>query len=123
MNPDLTRQYNLPTPVSNSISSILEQYKLNTNNPIIHNTIHDNNSLNGNNINLSQPLNIPDLQDLLNIKQDLEALLPLSESRVKDLKKDLSQLDRNVKIRDNGNKITFTHIESLYSCLFRTKFG
>ncbi|KAG2212270.1 hypothetical protein INT47_001629 [Mucor saturninus] len=101
MNPDLTRQYNLPTPVSRSISSIIEHYKLDINHPTIHNATHDNNSLNGSNNNLSQPSHIPDLQDLLNIKQDLEALLPLTEARVKDLKKDLSQLDRNVKIRDN----------------------
>lgn len=99
MNSDLTRQYNLPTPVSQSIASLLEQYKLN-----INSTHHDN-STNGNNI-MSQPSLIPDLQDLLNIKHDLEALLPLSEARVKDLKQDLNQLDRNVKIRDNGNKIS-----------------
>lgn len=97
MNTDLTRQYNLPTPVSNSTASIIEQYKQNLNNQNAHN---DNNTTAGNNIN--HPSSIPDLQDLLNMKADLEALLPLSESRVKDLKKDLSHLDRNVKIRDNG---------------------
>lgn len=106
MNSDLTRQYNLPKPVSKSISSILEQYKITTTSQNSHNTMHDNNSLAGNNINLSQPLHIPDLQDLLNIKQDLEALLPLTENRIKDLKKDLSLLDRNVKIRDNGKPKT-----------------
>lgn len=89
MNTDLTRQYNLPTPVSNSTTSILEQYKA------------DNNSTTG-------TLSIPDLQDLLNLKAELETLLPLSESRVKDLKTDLNNLDHNVKIRDNGeSKLVF----------------
>ncbi|KAI9361317.1 histone acetyltransferases subunit 3-domain-containing protein [Pilaira anomala] len=96
MNTDLTRQYNLPKPVSNTTASIIEQYKQNLNNSTLHN---DNNTTTGNNNN--HPLGIPDLQDLLNMKADLEALLPLSESRVRDLKKDLSHLDRNVKIRDN----------------------
>ncbi|GAA5816822.1 hypothetical protein MFLAVUS_010356 [Mucor flavus] len=96
MNTDLTRQYNLPKPVSNSTTSIIEQYKQNLNNQNTHN---DNNITTGNNVN--HPSSIPDLQDLLNMKADLEALLPLSESRVKDLKKDLSHLDKNVKIRDN----------------------
>lgn len=123
MNPDLTRQYNLPTPVSRSITSILEHYKLDINNPINHNTIHDNNSSNGGNNNQSQSSHIPDLQDLLNIKQDLEALLPLTENRVKDLKKDLSQLDRNVKIRDNGNKIYRNPLNPFTHVSFRTNFG
>lgn len=103
MNTDLTRQYNLPKPVSNTTASIVEQYKQNLNSSTVHN---DNNITTGNNNN--HPLSIPDLQDLLNMKADLEALLPLSESRVRDLKKDLSHLDRNVKIRDSGNKKIFS---------------
>lgn len=83
MNTELTRQYDLPTPVSDSTHFILEQYKA------------DNNSTNG-------TLHIPSLQDLLTMKEDLENLLPLTETRVKDLKEDLTKLDSNVKIRDNG---------------------
>lgn len=84
MNTDLTRQYDLPTPVSDSTHYILEQYKAD-----------NNNTSNG-------TLHIPTLQDLLTMKEDLESLLPLTELRVKDLKEDLTKLDRNTKIRDNG---------------------
>lgn len=88
MNTDLTRQYDLPTPVSDSTHYILEQYKAD-----------NNNTSNG-------TLHIPTLQDLLTMKEDLESLLPLTELRVKDLKEDLTKLDRNTKIRDNGEATT-----------------
>jgi hypothetical protein len=112
MNNDLTRKYNLPTPVSNSTASLLEQYKQNINHSPTNNnnSTNDNNSItssstSGNNNHIStskKSFNIPDVQDLLTIKVDMEALLPLTENRVKDLKKDLNYLDRNVRIRDNG---------------------
>lgn len=102
MNNDLTRKYNLPTPVSHSTALIVEQYKQairhSDNNSDNTSTPTNNNSI----TNTNTTTNIPELQDLLSMKADLEVILPVSENRVKDLKKDLNYLDRSVKIRDNG---------------------
>lgn len=82
MNTDLTRQYGLPQQVSNSTNAIIKQFKPTTAS--------------------QQDESIPDNQQLISIKADLEALLNSSQSRIKDLKKDQMVLERSVKIRDGG---------------------
>ncbi|KAG0749259.1 hypothetical protein G6F57_002525 [Rhizopus arrhizus] len=49
----------------------------------------------------AQPLVIPEAHELLSMRSDLEALLPISKNRVEDLKRDLRHVDENVKINDN----------------------
>lgn len=82
MNTDLTRQYDLPQQVSNPTNAIIKQFKPTTAS--------------------QQDESIPDNQQLISIKADLEALLNSSQSRIKDLKKDQIALERSVKIRDGG---------------------
>lgn len=77
MNTESTRQYSLPIPLSNTTTTLIK---------LAH----------------QQPLVIPDAQELLSIKADLEVLLPLAENRAQDLKRGLNKLDGNVKIYDNG---------------------
>ncbi|KAG1173315.1 hypothetical protein G6F70_005260 [Rhizopus microsporus] len=77
MNTESTRQYSLPRPLSNTTTTLIK---------LAH----------------QQPLVIPDAQELLSIKADLEVLLPLAENRAQDLKRGLNKLDGNVKIYDNG---------------------
>ncbi|KAI8994778.1 histone acetyltransferases subunit 3-domain-containing protein [Pilobolus umbonatus] len=81
MNSELTRRYSQPVPVSAATSLHYRQYK--------------------NSTSVASSLgSIPDPQDLLNIKADLEAILPISEKRIRNFQRDLSYLKKNVKIRE-----------------------
>jgi hypothetical protein len=93
MNTELTRQYDLPTPLSSETTSFVKQYK----------AVSTNNGAQNNN-NIIQQLQdtIPDADDLLSIKADLEALLPITEIRVKSFKKDLIALDKLAHVREGG---------------------
>ncbi|GAN09255.1 hypothetical protein MAM1_0254d08780 [Mucor ambiguus] len=81
MNHELTRRYPQPVPVSAATALHYRQYKNNTS---------VNSSLGS----------IPDHIELLNIKADLEALLPLSERRIRNLTRDLSYIKKNVRVRE-----------------------
>ncbi|ORX58751.1 hypothetical protein DM01DRAFT_1333370 [Hesseltinella vesiculosa] len=86
---DATRQYSLPIPVSTSTAAHYRQLK--------------NGS--SSNISPSQLGAIPESQELMTIKNDLEGLLPFSETRIAELKKDYNHIDKNVKIKDQiGSK-------------------
>lgn len=63
-----TRQYSLPQPLSTKTTTIIR-------------------------LGHQQPLVIPDAHELQSIKADLEVLLPLSENRMQDLKRDLNNLN------------------------------
>jgi hypothetical protein len=93
MNTELTRQYDLPTPLSNKTTSLVKQYKAISANHIAQN--------NGNTIQQLQDA-IPNADDLINIKADLEALLPITENRVKSFKKDLYTLEKLAQNREGG---------------------
>ncbi|CEP17161.1 hypothetical protein [Parasitella parasitica] len=81
MSQELTRRYPQPVPVSAATALHYRQYK--------------------NNTSVASSLgSIPDPVELLNIKADLEALLPLSERRARNLQRDLSNIKKNVRIRD-----------------------
>lgn len=88
MENNLTRQYGPPTPVSSATAAHARQ-------PMPRNV---NNGVSGS----SPSINLPDTHDLSNIRTDLESLLPHTEARLMDLRQDLSQLERSVKIRDTG---------------------
>ncbi|KAI8066442.1 hypothetical protein BC940DRAFT_66897 [Gongronella butleri] len=81
---DSARQYSLPIPVSTLTAAHYRQLK------------------NGSSASISpsQLGAIPESTDLLNIKNDLEGLLPFSETRIAELKKDYNHLEKNVKIKD-----------------------
>ncbi|EPB82444.1 hypothetical protein HMPREF1544_10831 [Mucor circinelloides 1006PhL] len=81
MNQELTRRYPQPVPVSAATALHYRQYK---------NSTSVNSSLGS----------IPDHIELLNIKADLEALLPLSERRIRNLTRDLSNIKKNVRARE-----------------------
>lgn len=53
----------------------------------------------------AQPFVIPEAHELLSMRSDLEALLPISKNRAEDLKRDLRHIDKNVKINDNEEGI------------------
>jgi hypothetical protein len=53
----------------------------------------------------AQPLVIPEAHELLSMRSDLEALLPISKNRAEDLKRDLRHVDENIKINDNEEGI------------------
>lgn len=74
------RRYSQPIPVSPSTSLHYRQFK---NSSSVSSTIGS----------------IPDPIDLVKIKSDLEALLPMSERRIHNLQKDLIHLKKNVKIK------------------------
>lgn len=81
MNQELTRRYPQPVPVSAATALHYRQFK--------------------NNTSVASSLgSIPDPNELLNIKADLEALLPLSERRIRNLQRDLSNLKKNVRVRE-----------------------
>ncbi|CEP08162.1 hypothetical protein [Parasitella parasitica] len=80
MNTDLTRQHDLPQKVSNATSALIKQFKPTAS------SVHDE--------------CIPDNQELVIMKADLESMLHSSQSRIKALKKDQLILDTHVKIRD-----------------------
>lgn len=81
MNSELTRRYSQPVSVSAATSLHYRQYK--------------------NSTSVASSLgSIPDPQDLLNIKADLEAILPISEKRIRNFQRDLSYIKKNVKIRE-----------------------
>lgn len=87
MNPELTRRYTQPVPVSAATALHYRQYR--------------------NSSSVASSLgSIPDPNDLLNIKADLEALLPLSEKRIRNLQRDLIHLKKNVKVREASKKQT-----------------
>lgn len=81
MNPESMRRYTQPVPVSAATALHYRQYR--------------------NSSSVASSLgSIPDPHELLNIKADLEALLPLSEKRARNLQRDLIHLKKNVKIRE-----------------------
>ncbi|KAI8093981.1 histone acetyltransferases subunit 3-domain-containing protein [Thamnidium elegans] len=81
MNPELMRRYTQPVPVSAATALHYRQYR--------------------NSSSVASSLgSIPDPHELLNIKADLEALLPLSEKRARNLQIDLIHLKKNVKFRE-----------------------
>jgi hypothetical protein len=81
MNQELTRRYPQPVPVSAATALHYRQFKTNTN---VASSIGS----------------IPDPNELLNIKADLEAIIPLSERRIRNLQRDLSNLKKNVRARE-----------------------
>lgn len=81
MNHELTRRYPQPVPVSAATALHYRQYK-------------NNSSVN------SSLGSIPDHIELLNIKADLEALLPLSERRIRNFTRDLANIKKNVRVRE-----------------------
>jgi hypothetical protein len=72
MSTDSTRQYDLPTPISNRTSTLLNKHSI-------------------------QPA-VPESQDLIYIKTDLDNILSSAQLRIKNLKKDSNHLEKNVKI-------------------------
>ncbi|GAA5796595.1 hypothetical protein HPULCUR_001968 [Helicostylum pulchrum] len=81
MNPELMRRYTQPVPVSAATALHYRQYR--------------------NSSSVASSLgSIPDPHELLNIKADLEALLPLAEKRARNLQRDLIHLKKNVKFRE-----------------------
>lgn len=81
MNSETTRRYTQPVPVSAATALHYRQYR--------------------NSSSVASSLgSIPDPNDLLHIKADLEALLPISEKRIRNLQRDLSHLKKNVKARE-----------------------
>lgn len=89
MDADINRQYSLPIPVSTSTAAHYRQFR-------------NAASTTASNITSVQLGAIPESQDLLTIKTDLEGLLPHSEARMHHLKKDYSHLEKNIKIKDSG---------------------
>lgn len=80
MNQELTRRYPQPVPVSAATALHYRQFK--------------------NNTSVASSLgSIPDPNELLNIKADLETLLPLSERRIRNLQRDISNLKKSVRVR------------------------
>lgn len=76
-----TRRYTQPVPVSAATALHYRQYRTSS--------------------SVASSLgSIPDPTDLLSIKADLEALLPLSEKRIRNLQRDLGYLKKNVKVRE-----------------------
>jgi hypothetical protein len=79
------RRYSQPVPVSAATSLHYRQFK---NSSSVSSTIGS----------------IPDPIDLLKIKADLEALLPISEKRIHNLQKDLILLRKNIKTKRKEKK-------------------
>lgn len=100
MNGELTRQYELPIPLSSETTTLVKHYK----------EVLANNTQNNSNAIQQLQDTIPDADDLLKIKADLEKLLSKSESRVKTFKKDLIVLDKLVHSREGG---LFIHCYSI----------
>ncbi|KAI8100175.1 histone acetyltransferases subunit 3-domain-containing protein [Halteromyces radiatus] len=98
MDSEVTRQYSLPIPVSTSTAAHYRQFR--------------NVASTSSAIATTQLSAIPESHDLLNIKTDLEGLLPHSEARMLHLKKDYSHLEKNVKVKDNGSSDTTKKISS-----------
>ncbi|KAF7728683.1 Transcriptional regulator [Apophysomyces ossiformis] len=85
MDSESRRQYQLPISVSEETALHYRQFR--------------------NSSNIASPLeSIPDSHDLLRVQTDLENLLPLSEARLRNLRKDLDHLERNVKVSDTGSE-------------------
>ncbi|CAO3658335.1 unnamed protein product [Rhizopus stolonifer] len=94
------RRYSQPIPVSPSTSLHYRQFK---NSSSVSSTIGY----------------IPDPIDLVKIKSDLEALLPMSERRIHNLQKDLIHLKKNVKIKPEADQKqyhipAYNNVESLH---------
>ncbi|KAI9323781.1 histone acetyltransferases subunit 3-domain-containing protein [Dichotomocladium elegans] len=86
---NLTQHYSLPTPVSQSTALYYrnQQASRNSNNASTHGS--------------SPSPNLPGVSDLSSIKTDLERVLSRAEMRLRQLKKDINNLDKNVKIHNN----------------------
>ncbi|KAI8886072.1 hypothetical protein K501DRAFT_244821 [Backusella circina FSU 941] len=83
MNTELTRRYTQPVTVSAATALHYRQYK--------------------NSTSVASSLgSIPDSQELLAMKTDLEGILPNSEKRLKYLQRDMFYIKKHVKIRDSG---------------------
>jgi GTPase SAR1 family protein len=81
MNSELTRRYAQPVPVSAATALHYRQYR--------------------NSSSVASSLgSIPDPSDLLNIKADLEALLPITEKRIRNLQRDLANVKKNIRVRE-----------------------
>ncbi|KAG1463879.1 hypothetical protein G6F46_002587 [Rhizopus delemar] len=87
------RRYSQPVPVSAATSLHYRQFK---NSSSVSSTIGS----------------IPDPIDLLKIKADLEALLPISEKRIHNLQKDLILLRKNIKTKPEVDQKQY-HIPTL----------
>jgi hypothetical protein len=88
MNSELTRRYAQPVPVSAATALHYRQYR--------------------NSSSVASSLgSIPDPSDLLHIKADLEALLPISEKRVRNLQRDLSYVKKNIRVRELSRFFVF----------------
>ncbi|OAD70096.1 hypothetical protein PHYBLDRAFT_171485 [Phycomyces blakesleeanus NRRL 1555(-)] len=88
MDTNLTRQYSSPTPVSASTVVLYRQFRqsyIGSHGP-------------------TQFGNLPESNDLLAIKANLEELLTSAETRNRLLKRDLNHLEKDVKINDNGGR-------------------
>ncbi|KAG0173592.1 Transcriptional regulator [Apophysomyces sp. BC1015] len=85
MDSDSARQYPLPILVSEETATHYRQFR--------------------NSSSIASPLeSIPESHDLLRIQADLENLLPLSEVRLRHLRKDLNHLEKNVNVCDAGSE-------------------
>ncbi|KAI9020659.1 hypothetical protein CLU79DRAFT_719780 [Phycomyces nitens] len=89
MDTELTRQYSSPTPVSTSTIALYRQFR--------QPTIGSHGP--------TQFGNLPESNDLLAIKANLEGLLTSAETRHRRLRRDLNHLEKNVKIHDNGGLV------------------
>jgi hypothetical protein len=87
MNLEITRQYEPPQLLSTSTTSIVKQFK----------SAALTDSSQGNN---PQRDSIPDSQDLLNIKQNLQGLLPITKDRLESLQTSIDLIEKNVKINE-----------------------
>ncbi|KAI8079026.1 uncharacterized protein B0P05DRAFT_470477 [Gilbertella persicaria] len=81
MSSELTRRY--PQPVSVSAATALHYRQFRNSSSVA-----------------SSLGSIPESTDLLNIKADLESLLPISEKRIRHLQRDLTNLKKNIRARD-----------------------
>ena len=83
MDSNLSRQYSPPASISPSITGYYTQTSKN-------------------NSNNSPSSSLPTATDLTSIRADLERVLTHTEKRRKYLEKDITHLQRNVKIHDSG---------------------
>ncbi|KAL0074226.1 hypothetical protein J3Q64DRAFT_1778605 [Phycomyces blakesleeanus] len=104
MDTNLTRQYSSPTPVSASTVVLYRQFRqsyIGSHGP-------------------TQFGNLPESNDLLAIKANLEELLTSAETRNRLLKRDLNHLEKDVKINDNGGRPVCKHRQAAL-CLVRPR--
>lgn len=106
MNLEITRQYEPPQSLSTSTTSIVKQFK----------SAALTDSSQGNN---PQRDSIPDSQDLLNIKQNLQGLLPITKDRLESLQTSIDLIEKNVKINETGKYSKHIKVKGINPLLVR----